>query len=154
MKQDVIISSLTLKDIEQHRKSLESLLKESYDISFKNQKFPKEYFANKIKDLETFIQEGKAISFIARINNKMVGFIWGYTRIFLEQKRIHINHFVVNNKFQGFGIGRELNNQIENYARENNIDSIDLMVTLDSPSVKFYEHFDYKGERIQMIKKV
>ena len=54
-------------------------------------------------------------------------------------KRLHVNHFVVNELSRGLGVGTMLMKEVEQYAKDNEIKSIDLMVTSSSHSVKFYE---------------
>lgn len=152
-KNKIVIKRLNASDINKNFDSMLSLLKSSYDISFSNNQFENEYFEDKINSLIDFIEEEKAIVFGA-LNEVLLGFIWGYPRLFLGEKRIHINHFVVDKSTRGLGVGSMLIKEIENYAIENGIELIDLMVTSNSSSVKFYERNDFEIERYQMLKRL
>ena len=96
-----------------------------------------------------------AIVYGAYDKSKLVGFIWGYPRNFFDEKRIFINCLVVNKEYEKQGIGKKLINRLEDFAKENKYDSIDLTVApFNENAVGFYNHMGFESERIQMVKKL
>lgn len=152
-KSNIYIKQLVSDDISENFYTISKLLEESYNVSFSNYKVAKDYFNNKLEILLEYISKGQAIAFGA-FNSKLIGLIWCYPRLFLNEKRLHINHFVVSELFRGLGIGSMLMKEVEGYAIENEIKIIDLMVTSNSPSVNFYKQNEFFIERYQMIKRL
>ena len=123
-------------------------------IHFPNKDVDK-FNRKKMTELVNYLKEKKAIVYGAYDKSKLVGFIWGYPRIFFDEKRIFINCLVVNKRYEKQGIGKKLINKIENFAKENKYDSIDLTVApFNKNAVGFYEHIGFESERIQMYKKL
>lgn len=150
---NIIIKQLTKEETIHNFDNIVDLLQQSYKISFAEHTIEKEYFENKVKNLVNYISENKAIVYGA-FNKKLIGILWCYPRMLLNEKRLHVNHFVVNELSRGLGVGTMLMKEVEQYAKDNEIKSIDLMVTSSSHSVKFYERNGFCVERYQMFKRL
>lgn len=153
LKPNIKIKKLTSSDIISNFDTISNLLKSSYDVSFINYQLGNNYFVNKVNSLIKFVEEDSAIIFGA-YEGELVGFIWGYPRLYLNEMRIHINHFVIDESMRGLGIGSILMKELENHAIKNEIKTIEFIVTSDSPSVGFHKKSGYKIERYQMLKRL
>ena len=102
------------------------------------------------KDMKDFIEDESAIIICAFDNDKLLGFIWGYEREVNENKRIHINYFIVNSNYRKQGIGKRLIEKIYKIAKNRNIAKIELMVTAQNKeAVDFYKKQKINKGRIE-----
>ena len=111
---------------------------------------------NKIyRDMVSYIKDGSAIIVGAFEEKKMIGFIWAYERYINDEKRYHINYFIISRENRKQGIGQKLMNQIYIIAKKNKVKKIELMVTMNNESaVKFYQKQNFKAERIMLCKEI
>ena len=87
------------------------------------------------------------------IKEKLIGFIWAYPRVFLEENRIYINALIIDKKYRGRGFGQMLVEEVEKYARENNIFVVDVSTaSFKEEAINFYEKIGYVSERVQLRK--
>lgn len=155
LQKKIEINRLTSNMLSNHKNTIKALLRYSFTISFPNIDMNNKYFEDKLENIKSYLNDDTAICFIAINKDEVVGFIWAYERTYLNnEKRMHINNFVINENYQGYGIGKKLYNAIHHQALEDGISNIDLMVTATSESVKFYEKLGFTNERIQMKKEV
>ena len=81
-------------------------------IDDENTKYEKE-------NLISFINDKNAYGFIARDENKIVGFAYGYTLLRPDGKQDFYLHAIdIMADFQGHGYGTELMNYIKGYVKE------------------------------------
>lgn len=81
-------------------------------IDDENTKYKKENLIN-------FINDKNAYGFIARDENKIVGFAYGYTLLRPDGKQDFYLHAIdIMTDFQGHGYGTELMNHIKGYVKE------------------------------------
>ncbi|GLI51885.1 hypothetical protein TSYNTROOL_19710 [Tepidanaerobacter syntrophicus] len=147
------IEPLSQNEVETQSSRIKELLRQSYVVSFPNMRLEDQYFNEKVLQLSTFVAEEKAIV-LGAFDPELIGFIWGYVRCFVAERRLHINHLVVDRNYRGQGIGSMLVNSIEDYVQQKGISTIDLMVSANSPAVKFYSRIGFLKERYQMVKKL
>lgn len=108
-----------------------------------------------IEEMEKYIDDKSAIIIGAFQEDELIGFIWGYKMITNDKNRIHINYFVVNEKYRKQGIGRQLIRKIYEIANELKIEEIELMVTAENiTAVNFYKKQGFEVERIKLCKKI
>jgi ribosomal protein S18 acetylase RimI-like enzyme len=111
------------------------------------------YILFKARELFAYLDQGKAILLGAFAENKLVGFLWAYPRIFLEESRLYINAMIVADKYRGKGLGKMLVLQLEEYARENKIFAIDVQTaSFKTEAIEFYRKLGFEHERVQMRK--
>lgn len=106
----------------------------------------------KISELVDYISEDKAIVFGAFDDNLLIGFIWGYPRIFFLEKRIFINALIVDAQYKGNGIGKLLVNKLMEYCKnEKGYYSFDVMTNPNNiNALGFYKHLGFIEEKIQL----
>lgn len=110
----------------------------------------------KTTELIDYICEQKAYVFGAFDGNNLIGFIWGYPRIFFNEKRIFINSLVVAKEYAKQGLGKKLIEVLANFAKEElGCNALDVTVApFNFNAVGFYEHLGFESERIQMRMKL
>ena len=88
-----------------------------------------------INNMLTYINDNSAIIFASVIDNKLIGFIWGYE---ISEDFIHVNYFVVRDNYRNYGIGKKLLNRIV-FEKENY--NFELLVKKNNlKAIKFYEN--------------
>lgn len=149
------ISRITLPEFGTHQQKIKYLLEYVYRANFQGTILDGFIVDNTLIRLKSYIEDGSAILFGAFIGNELVGFIWGYEREMLDQKRIHINQFVVETKQQRLGIGKLLMSAIEEEAVYRDIYTIELFVSKSNPgAVLFYTNSNFVVSRYQMEKQL
>lgn len=108
---------------------------------------------------EIFENEGTPV-FIAQNSD---GFVCGYAfcivkitennSILRDRRELYIDDLCVDETCRGQGIGRELFEYVENYAKENGFDAITLNVwSLNASAMRFYEKCGFSPLKIIMEK--
>ena len=104
-----------------------------------------------IINMERYLNDKSAIIICPYVENKIVGFIWGY---YLSNNKIHINYFSVLGKYRNNGFGTKL---IKKIISDNKDSKLELLVNKDnSKAIKFYikngfTKEEYSEEKIKMI---
>lgn len=104
-----------------------------------------------IINMERYLNDKSAIIICSYVENKIVGFIWGY---YLSNNKIHINYFSVLGKYRNNGFGTKL---IKKIISDNKDSKLELLVNKDnSKAIKFYikngfTKEEYSEEKIKMI---
>lgn len=148
------VFKLTLENVDAYKADIKTMLNQSCKKSFPDIYFDDVYFCNRIELLKNYIKEGKAIVYAVKNEVELEGFVWFFEKCKQENRIIHINHFVVKEKYRSLGIGNKLLNQIENYAAKKGIKEIELFVTKkNNEAVKFYEGKSFEVERLLMKKR-
>ena len=146
--------------LEEFNSQLVSKYKEKLKLYFKNV-FDENGILNNeeklertIEEMKQFIEDKSAI-IIGAFQEDLLGFIWGYKTSVNEKTRIHINYFVVNEKYRKQGIGSKLIGKIYEIAKEMQIEEVELMVTAKNISaVNFYKGQGFEVERVKLCKKI
>ena len=86
-------------------------------------------------------------SFVAKNDNKLVGFITGFS----YYSEVTINNLVVRKEYRGKGIGTKLIRKVEEYFEGKSFNNINL-VTNDFQAPKFYEKCGFELEFIRKNK--
>ena len=91
------------------------------------------------------------IGFEDESTGKIIGFVHAQVyESFYSDLGLNILGLAVNPNFQGRGIGRELMNKLENYAKDNNIGFIRLNYAMKREEAhNFYEHIGYICDKVQ-----
>ena len=118
-----------------------------------DQEIKDEYIEYKARELFSYLENNHAVLFGAFHNNVLIGFLWAYPRVFLEEKRMYINSLIISEKFRGSGCGRLLLDAIEKHALDHGIFAIDVTTaSFKTDAIYFYEKNGYKHERVQLRK--
>lgn len=127
----------------------------SSGLHFKNDLKINEFNKSKLNDIYKYLQEDKVVLFVALDTNKLVGYVWGYPHVFFYEKRMYVNSLVVDEKYSGNGIGRNLLKTLEQYAKENDFIALDLNVSpQNEKAVHLYKKMNFEIERYQMRKEL
>ena len=99
--------------------------------------------------------------FIAEEDNKIIGLCIFYIRVisdhhmFFNMVNIEIENIYVDEKYWKKGIGKKLFEKVKIYAKENNINNIELSVwEFNENAIKFYENMEMKTRIRRMEYKV
>ncbi|MBC5995805.1 GNAT family N-acetyltransferase [Romboutsia ilealis] len=143
-----------VQEIDKYRDDMIDLLNQSLKLSFKKN-IPYEYLEQRMNVAKEYIKDNKAIIFGLIEEGILLGFIWCFEKNMIDEKMLHVVHFVVEEKQRNNGIGSMLIKKIEEYANEVNINLIELLVTKDnSKSVEFYHNKEFFIERYTMLKRL
>ena len=146
------IIDLKNHDIEIYHDKMVDLLQQSFKQSFPNKTIEIQEFDNRLKKLKEYLAEGKTKVFSVIEEDSLCGFIWFFIK---DSNAIHINHFSINKDARGKGIGRKLIEAVEKFAFENQIDEIELLVTMSNDeAIGFYKKNNFKTERLVMKKRL
>lgn len=136
---DIIIRQLTKQDYTGVRK-VDILTQKQYQGKKWNNLSESEREKSLVSRKKEFnINVSSGYSFIARLNSKIIGFIFAYeTQPFLGN--IYIRYIGINPTYQGHGIGLLLYKELIKKARKNSIKKITALINLDNPnSMKLHE---------------
>ena len=124
-------------------------------LSFPDKDVPQSYSEKRINQLNEFLEKNEAILFLGIEESEIYSFAWCYEHQFYDEKRLFINIIAVSAEKRKQGYGKALIKEIENYAKENNYTSIDVIASLNNEtSIKFYDALNFEKERIHYVKKV
>lgn len=116
-------------------------LAETKELEYGPGLFPKE------KELKSGAKRG--IFYVAKINDKTIGFVLGYI---LSRQSAYIDLLVVEKNFRGQGIGTKLLNKIKKKMRKEEINNIWLIAHENQKDVEFYLHKHFKeGDRFRLF---
>lgn len=128
------------------------MLQQSFEKSFPNDSNETHSFEKRIESLKKYLSNNQAIFYGVIEQDELVGFIWFFEK---DNRTIHINHFVVDEKHRGLGIGKTLWNAVEEYAINKQIADIELFVTKENETaVNFYTNREFKVDRLVMKKRL
>lgn len=136
--------------------TLKELLTTSYESSFDiSKELCNITVDTKIQELGEYLKIKKANLLGVFIQDTLVGFVWFYIHDCFNEKRLHINHIVVDKNHRGQGIAKKLLFQAEKYANEMNVKIIDLLVSESNlDAVRMYKNLGYVTERRYMKKNI
>ena len=135
------------------RSQISGLFQESVKINFPDSFIDNCYGNHKCEEVFSYLKNGSAVVFAAVEQNNLKGWIWCHQIVRMNIKRFHIAEIAVNSDCHNLGIGSELLNSAEIYARKQGITEMDLLVTATNVgAVKFYENASFVPERFLMKK--
>ena len=108
----------------------------------------------KVSEMKEYIQNEKAIVYGAVENEKLMGFVWGYTYPFREDtNRLYVSIIHVSNACRSRGIGKQLLSALETEAKKIGYSAIFLHTeAFNTGAIHFYEREGFLKERIQLAK--
>ncbi|MEK6848069.1 MAG: GNAT family N-acetyltransferase [Nanoarchaeota archaeon] len=134
-----MIPAIKIKDYRQKdKKTIINIFITEYSKYPYNEKWTKE---NAVKLINKYTKFSRIL--IAKINNKIVGFI--IFEVFQEDKGEvgFISEIVVSKRFQCLGIGKKLMNATEKYLIKKNIKKIKLIANKKAKAIGFYKKINY-----------
>lgn len=153
INKDIIVRLVNEIDLENNSKEFIGLLNENYHINFPHRNDLSDFVDKNIYDMRKFNKDGSALIIGSFLDEKVIGFLWAYERIFLGESKLHISHIVVNSEFRGFGIGTSMINHLEKLALEKDIKVIELLTTsVNTNTIQFYKNYGFNVTRLQLEK--
>jgi ribosomal protein S18 acetylase RimI-like enzyme len=147
------IKKMAKNDLLEHFDDFFKLFAENTRGHVIDQTIGDDYIMGKAKELLDHLTDDKAVLFGVFINRNLVGFLWSYPRIFLEESRMYINSLIIDIHYRGKGFGKQLIDKLESYAISKGIFIIDVgTASFKKDAIKFYEQNGYISERIQFRK--
>jgi diamine N-acetyltransferase len=148
-KEDYIGFIEVFKEVEElHR------LNASWNFKKPDPIFSEEYY-------EKLINDENCMFFLAKEENEIVGYSIAYKKeasaipILKNRKWIHIDDLSVKSNQRKKGIGSMIMEEIEKYAKKNNINQIELNVWLfNTNAIDFYEKKGYEAFSQRMKKTI
>ena len=130
-------------------------LKNRPDIYFKTQSFFNfEYFLEQLNDDNT-------LNFVCHDGGKVVGIILASFKkpskvpFIKKRKVVYVDSIVVDKYYQHKGVGTKMFNYLSNFAKKNNVESIELNVWNFNESAKeFYNHLGMTQKNITYEMKI
>ena len=145
----MIIRKVQEQDVKNNEQELKLLLREMLELKFEKCEDKIEEVYNNMK---RFIEDGSAILIGAFEKNKVIGFIWAYI---IKENAYHINYFAVDKEKRSLGIGQKLLDRLYEIAKENEIETIELLVEAhNEKAIKKYKNNDFQEKYIKMEKKM
>lgn len=152
-KEEVNIGFISEVDINENSIEIIELLNNNYLINFPNHYGLSSFVISNFNDMKKYINNGSALVVGAYSEEKVIGFLWAYRRLFLGEERLHISHIVVDATFRGHGIGSRMIDFIEQHALKNEIKTIELLTTsTNEKTIKFYNKHGFSVTRVQFEK--
>ena len=98
-----------------------------------------------VKNIDLVLQSKDHTAFVAECENRIVGWIGASQAIMIEvMPHCEINGLVINEHYQGIGIGKLLIDKVKHWAREKGNNKLGLHCNIKrSEAHKFYEHIGF-----------
>lgn len=84
-----------------------------------------------------------SMSFKITINNKIIGFVLGYKKVYGDLSAYKLEEILIMKKYQNQGIGSSVMKEIEKILKKENIELIELVAINDNFHEKFYGKLGY-----------
>lgn len=140
-KKDIdAIHKLDMESIQYHKR----FDNDFFTISKKWQKIKKDSQINAIKNPTNLI-------FVAELDGKVVGYIWGHVKTVIKHKIGKIDELIVTSKQRGNGIGKELIRRMLDFFKKRKciISEIEVF-TENLPTIKVYEKAGFRKREYKM----
>lgn len=102
------------------------------------------------------VNQHKGKVFIAELGDVVVGFVavWVEEYLEIDKEELYVSDLVVRSQYRGAGVGKQLMERAEQYARELDLSRISLSVLKGNAlAYDFYRHCGYSDDAIAMVKK-
>lgn len=144
------IRELTEKDLTDYQSDIIGYIYDNLMINLPFISEIEKLAEEKYLDIVRFKKDGSAILYGA-FEEKMLGFLWAYEREIFGEKRLHLDHLIVDANVRATGIGSKLIEKLYDIALVRNISKIELMATMSNENaVNFYRKHGYDIKRVQM----
>ena len=123
------------------------------DIYLLNQELGYLFSIEKVKDRISYITENtKDVILVVEKDNEVIGYIHGSPyELLYNDSLINILGFVVKGDYRNTGVGNELINSLEDWAKENGYIGIRLVYGYERTDAhRFYEKHGYINKKDQM----
>ena len=130
-----------------------ALIRETMRYNFPSSMIEDGYYEQTVQSLAQYLEQDKAVVFAAYEDGALQGWIWCHEIDRMGSKRLHIASFAVKEGTRKKGVGQQLMQQAQDYARDNGYAALDLLVTAsNATAVGFYEKQGFQTERLLLRK--
>lgn len=137
------------------RSQIEELFNSSVRINFPGYAVCNCYGRDKCDEVAACLKDGTAVVLAAIDQERLMGWVWCHQIRRLDRMRLHIAEIAVSDDCRQQGVGSQLLDRVELYAKENRYQEIDLLVTASNTgAIKFYERALFTPERYLMKKSI
>lgn len=144
------IRELTEKDLTDYQSDIIGYIYDNLMINLPFISEIEKLAEEKYLDIVRFKKDGSAILYGA-FEEKMLGFLWAYEREVFGEKRLHLEHLIVDANARANGIGSKLIEKLYDVALARNVSKVELMTTMSNENaVSFYRKHGYDVKRVQM----
>lgn len=144
------IRELTEKDLTDYQSDIIGYICDNFMINLPFISEIEKLAEEKYLDIVRFKKDGSAILY-GVFEGKMLGFLWAYEREVFGEKRLHLDHLIVDANVRATGIGSKLIEKLYDIALVRNVSKIELMATMSNENaVNFYRKHGYDIKRVQM----
>lgn len=128
----MIFKELQTKDLLKHKNTIISLFEQINNMEYS-------VAVNRFEQLISYFKSNRANMLACFLNDEvLIGYIWYFYR---EQNFIHINSFIVDNRYRSEGVGSKL---MEIFIKMYNDKRIDLKVDdFNFGAIKFYKRYGF-----------
>ena len=138
-----------------NRRQFEQLYKEYLYVHYPDKNFTTLYCEKCIDQLANYVDDKSGVVYSAFDSDVLCGFVHGYIRQFLEEKRLMWNAAYVHSEYRRLKIGSELEKMLEKYAVANDCTVMELFVTVNNPKgLAFHRANGFIDSRIHMVKNI
>ena len=150
-----ILKKLNIEELERYKKEIVCLINERNKIMSQMDACNLDNENVKFNQLSLYLTNNEALVFGYFEEEKLVGFIGGYSRPFRDdKKRLYVSIIYVDEKFRKHQIENNLFVAIEKEAKRQGHSSVFLHVEENDKTLKLYEQMGYVKERMQLVKEI
>ena len=133
----------------------EEILRDIYHKNFDiDMELLKKKVVDKIKDLNSYLENDTAVLLGAYHNLSLIGFLWMYMISDNKTTKMHITQIGILPNYQGLGYGKLLMEKAEEQALFFNVKYIELYSKFDKKLIKFYTKNKYNIKQVKLEKKL
>lgn len=111
------------------------------------------FYREQMEKKVNYINQSLGKVFCAVSNGVINGFIHVYIQSFLDEKRLIVADFVVDENIRRQGVGTMLIQRAEEYAKAESCDTACLLAVNTENALTFYRTSGYSDFRVEMLKK-
>lgn len=146
------ITELKSQEIDIYKDSIVDLLHQSFTQSFPGKSINLIELYERLEKLKEYLLADNTRFFCVIEQENIIGFIWFFIK---NNETIHVNHFSIDKDYRRKGVGQRLIKSVESFAYENQINEIELLVTISNEdAIRFYKNNDFVSERLIMKKRL
>lgn len=147
------VCSLSAEMLLKRKPDVIALIRETMRYNFPCSMIEDGYYEQTVNSLAEYLKQGKATVFAAIDAGVLCGWLWCHEIDRMGSKRLHIASFAVKESTRKKGVGQQLMQQAQDYARDKGYAALDLLVTAsNATAVSFYEKQGFQTERLLLRK--
>jgi len=149
------VKFIDLNDLITHKGKIVGYFEDNFKINFPDSNCIKSISLDSYENMLIHSKSGSAIIVGGFKEDELISFLWAYEKSFLNERRAHITHIIVDSNHRGNGIGRRLLSELEKYLLSIQIETIELMTSKHNMNtLHFYQNTGFDITRLQLEKRI